>query len=178
MERDDICAADSVFESKALNGRAAYVNGCSDKRCVVGSSGYGHAECISHLGDSFADLAKADYVKCLACKFGEGTLEIAELRASYPVAVHYGCGVKACKVGEFKEQGHRVLGCSESRVFRNVCDSNTVFSCCLKVNNVVTCGEDANIFEVRELVEDLLVEDCLIGDGNFGAMHSLYQLVF
>ena len=39
VERDDIGAADSVFESKALNGRAAYVNGCSDKRCVVGSGG-------------------------------------------------------------------------------------------------------------------------------------------
>lgn len=35
VERDDICTADSVFESKALNGRAAYVNRCSDKRCVV-----------------------------------------------------------------------------------------------------------------------------------------------
>ena len=178
VERDDIGAADPVFESKALNGCAAYVNGCSDKRCVVGSGGYGHAESISHPGDSFADLAKADYVKCLACKFCEGTLEITELGASAPVAVHYGRGVKTCKVGEFKEQGHRVLGCGESRIFRNVGYGDTVISCCLKVNNVVTCGKDANVFEVRELVEDFLVEDGLVGDGNFSALHSFYELVF
>ena len=63
-----------------------------------------------------------------------------------------------------------MLGCGESCIFRNVGYGDTVISCCLKVNDVVTCGKNANVFEVRELVEDFLVEDGLVMSWSFEVM--------
>ena len=48
----------------------------------------------------------------------------------------------------------------------------------LKVDDVISRGKNADVFEVRELIKDVFIEGCLVGDGNFSTLHSFDQLVF
>ena len=71
-------------------------------------------------------------------------------------------------VGHFEQEGEHKLGNSRATVAGNVGHRDATLGCCLDIDDVVACGCDSNVAQLRQCLNDLAIEDRLVGDDRLG----------
>jgi hypothetical protein len=85
--------------------------------------------------------------------------------------------VVTCSLREIENMSKGHLGDGLWSVTRNIRDGNTPFRCGLAIYDVHSRGGDANILQVRQILDSFPRDDGLIGDNDLGSGASFPYLL-
>ena len=125
-----------------------------------------HAETDGNAGGVVAGLSQADDTDLLAAQFNERSVPEAEVGIAAPTSLAHFVGVVLHLLGYVEDVRKDHLGYGRGAVCRDVGDDNAPFFGSGNIDNVVSGGKDADVFQMGQRSYGICVEHNFIGQQN------------
>ena len=160
MERYDICCLEERV------GRYGRDIGRQFRGTLACDSQDPHAESVGGSGDTAPYIPHSDNAHSLPLKLSRLSVEKTEIGRRGPPSPAAFVGVVGDVVGHIEQMGDDHLGDAGAAVGRNIGDDDAMGGGVGGVNDVVACGEHADICQLGQLGHDAAVHDNLVSKDN------------
>ena len=145
--------------------------------CLGSVSQYLHAKRQGNLCHRLADIAQPHDAHHLAVEFHHGRIDIGEVLTFAPCATVRLGGVVLHAVGDVEQVGKHDLCHRASAVGRHIGHHHAMLARRVEVDDIVACGNHADIFEVGERFNHVAAHHHLVGEDDLRVGSACYHLL-